>query len=449
MSAANGLTDLEERFYQAGEQLFATLTGDEELTLGLSAEDSVFVRFNGARVRQNTAVAQSNILLGLQTGQRTAAMAVPFAGSDDELPARLRHALDRLRRECAILPQDPYQVPYVDNGVSRQVLLGALADERQIAAMICESARGVDFAGLYCGGPLVRANMNSKGQRHWFATEQFFVDYSLYTRADKAVKGLYAGREWNPQAFDESLNDAKRQLAILERPVKDVPRGRYRTYLAPHAAAELVSMFSWDAISQGALLRGQSPLQKLSSGAAALSGKFTLRENFTLGLNPRFNSLGEVAPEVLPLIEGGRIRNLLTSSRTAIEYGLPSNFAEPGESLRSPEVLTGSLPRESILAEIGTGLYVGGLHYLNWSDQMSARLTGMTRYACFWVQEGEIVAPIRDLRFDVSLYDGLGRDLVDLTDFSEVVPDTGTYDARSLGGSRMPGMLIDDFTFTL
>jgi predicted Zn-dependent protease len=443
------LAGLEERFYAAGEQLFAALAGDEALTFSLGAEDSVFVRFNGARVRQSTAVDQKNVGLELQKNGRTAAIAVPFAGADDELPARLRDALDRLRGETAGLPEDPYQVAFVNNGASRQVLPGSLANEREVAAMICEAARGVDFAGLYCGGPLVQANMNSRGQRHWFETVQFFVDYSLYTRADKAVKGLYAGREWSPGDLDASLSEAKQQLAILERPVREIPRGRYRTYLAPHAAAELMSMFSWAAISQGALLRGQSPLQKLSTGEAALSEQFTLRENFALGLNPRFNSLGEVSAEVLPLIERGRIRNLLTSSRTALEYGLVSNFAEPDETLRAAEVLTGTLGRDRILTELDTGLYVGGLHYLNWSDQMSARITGMTRYACFWVEGGEIVAPIRDLRFDESLYDGLGADLVALTDFAEVIPDTGTYGSRSLGGSRMPGLLIDDFTFTL
>jgi predicted Zn-dependent protease len=448
MSGVAGWTaDLEARFYAAGDDLFAALTADEALTLNLWAEDSVFVRFNGARVRQNTAVDQRNVQLALQKNGRSASIVVPFldAGSSVEL----RAALDRLRRECGWIPEDPFQVPFVDNGVSRQVLPGALPDEGQVAAMICEAARGTDFAGLYSGGPLVRANMNSLGQRHWFATEQFFVDFSLYTRADKAVKSGYAGREWDPRALDLFLGEARQQLAILERPVKEVQRGRYRTYLAPEAVAELLSMFSWDAISHGALLRGQSPLQRLAAGEATLSERFSLCENFALGLNPRFNSMGEVAPEVLPLIEAGRIENLLTSSRTAREYGLVSNFADPSETLRSPEVATGTLSRERILAELDTGLYVGALHYLNWSDQMSARVTGMTRYACFWVEGGEIVAPIRDLRFDESLYHALGGGLLALTDFAAVIPATDTYEMRSLGGARVPGMLIDDFTFTL
>jgi predicted Zn-dependent protease len=72
----------------------------------------------------------------------------------------------------------------------------------------------------------------------------------------------------------------------------------------------------------------------------------------------------------------------------------------------------------------------------------------MTRYACFWVEGGEIVAPIKDLRFDDSLYAFLGENLA-VTDFQAFVADVDTYGGRSLGGAQVPGMLIRDFTFTL
>ena len=36
-----------------------------------------------------------------------------------------------------------------------------------------------------------------------------------------------------------------------------------------------------------------------------------------------------------------------------------------------------------------------------------------------------------------------------LTDTQEFIPCVDTYGARSLGGSRMPGLLVNDFTFTL
>jgi predicted Zn-dependent protease len=73
----------------------------------------------------------------------------------------------------------------------------------------------------------------------------------------------------------------------------------------------------------------------------------------------------------------------------------------------------------------------------------------MTRYACFWVEGGEIVAPIQDLRWDESLYSFWGKNLIALTEFREFVPEIGTYEQRALGGALVPGMLVEDFAFTL
>jgi predicted Zn-dependent protease len=113
------------------------------------------------------------------------------------------------------------------------------------------------------------------------------------------------------------------------------------------------------------------------------------------------------------------------------------------------DVATGTLQNQDVLTALGTGLYLSNLHYLNWSDPVSARVTGMTRYACFWAEAGEIVGPIQDLRWDESLYDALGSKLLALTTHAEIDPAIGTYFQRSLGGSRTPGALMGDFTFTL
>jgi predicted Zn-dependent protease len=76
-------------------------------------------------------------------------------------------------------------------------------------------------------------------------------------------------------------------------------------------------------------------------------------------------------------------------SRSAAEYGLTANGASGGESPSALNMAAGSLPR-LILKQLGTGLYISNLWYLNYSDQPAARLTGMTRFATFWVENGEI-----------------------------------------------------------
>jgi predicted Zn-dependent protease len=266
----------------------------------------------------------------------------------------------------------------------------------------------------------------------------------------QAVKGTFAGSEWNEAAYLAKINDGKKQLEILSRPVKELPKGQYKTYFAPAAVADLLGMLSWGAISEADIQQGNSALAALSRQEKQLSQKLTLKENFQGGLVPRFNNLGEMAAPELTLIEKGILINSLVNSRTAREYNKPANGANSSETLRSPEISPGNLSFEQILPSLDTGLYVSNLHYLNWSDRPSGRITGMTRYACFWVENGEIIAPIANLRFDESLYRFWGlENLVDFTNFQEFIPEVGTYENRQLGGSLVPGMLVESFTYTL
>jgi predicted Zn-dependent protease len=151
----------------------------------------------------------------------------------------------------------------------------------------------------------------------------------------------------------------------------------------------------------------------------------------------------------LAIADKGHFANMLVSSRTAKEYGLTSTFASGGEGLRSINMAPGTLEKQSILTVLGTGIYISNVHYLNWSDPNSARITGMTRFACFWVENGLIQGPIQDMRFDDSIYSLFGEQLEAVTAFTEVLPETDTYDERSIGGSRVPGVLVKEMAFTL
>ena len=76
-------------------------------------------------------------------------------------------------------------------------------------------------------------------------------------------------------------------------------------------------------------------------------------------------------------------------------------------------------------------------------------MTGLTRFASFWVEKGEIQAPVDVMRFDETAYRVLGENLIDLTHEKELFPSSGTYGARSTNSVRVPGALVDEFAFTL
>lgn len=436
-----------------GNAVFGQLISGEELTLNLAAEDQHYLRFNGGRVRQSTRVRQQRLALRYQALGRRVDFTFDLSGG---IAADLETALSLLQRaraEVTALPEDAYLtvVEQVERGDVHHE--GRLPPLDALLTVIGEEGRSADFTGLYAGGTQLRATRNSRGLRHVFSTENFFVDYSLYTvnaaGENKAVKGLYAGRHWEAGQLLESLRRSRERLRLLEGVGRPLEPGNYRVYFAPAAVDAIIALFSWGAVSYSAWKKGDSALMKLIEDEAQLSPLFSLSENFALGLTPRFNSLGEVAPESLSVIEQGRLRNLLINSRTAREYEVPGNAAEVGEGFRSPDMATGTLPEANVLSALDTGLYIGNLHYLNWSDLQHARITGMTRYACFWVENGQIVAPIRDLRFDETLYRIFGSELEAVGATAEWIMRTDTYHQRSVGGSRVPGMLLRDFRFTL
>lgn len=442
-------TELTKKCFTAvADHLLQNLHADENANLNLHAEETTFVRFNNNKVRQNTLIEQRSLSLLLQKNGKTANLSFSITGQIEEDKKRVDHWLEEARKECALLPEDPYQVPLQNNGSSDSTVKGHLLSESELFKAIIEPAIGSDLAGLYCAGSLISANRNSKGQSHWFANDSFFMDYSLYL-GEKAVKGSYAGTTWNQADFAANLTQSKNQLSLMDRPKKTVLPGAYRVYLAPGAVAELASMFYWGSLSFNSYKQGTNPLMKLADKEKSLSPLFSMQENYKMGLTHQFNSLGELAPETLPLITKGQLSNFLISTRSAKEYSVVGNAADSSEAPRALEILPGTLKKEDILKELGTGLYLSNLHYLNWSERMNARITGMTRYACFWVENGEIVAPIADMRFDESLFDCLGQNLVAVTDFQQVDAETSTYESRSFGGKKIPGMLIKDFKFTL
>ena len=109
----------------------------------------------------------------------------------------------------------------------------------------------------------------------------------------------------------------------------------------------------------------------------------------------------------------------------------------------------GSLAQADILKQLGTGLYISNLWYLNYSDQPAARLTGMTRFATFWVENGEIKAPVSTMRFDDSVYHLLGSQLEALTAERELRLSASTYGACNTSSSLLPGALVKRLTLTL
>jgi hypothetical protein len=73
-----------------------------------------------------------------------------------------------------------------------------------IVEQVLEAANGHDFVGLLATGPVFRGFANSEGQRNFHSIATFNLQWSLYHRADKAVKHSYSGLAWSAEALADA-----------------------------------------------------------------------------------------------------------------------------------------------------------------------------------------------------------------------------------------------------
>jgi predicted Zn-dependent protease len=404
---------------------------------------------NHGKIRQPGTVTQCYLRLGLIAGRKHAEHCLTVCGDLARDRDPLAHALSGLRGTVADLPDDPHLDYATDVHSSRVVRSAPLPAPESIIATVLDAAKGLDLVGIYAAGPVYRGFANSLGQRNWHEVTSFNLQWSLYHRADKAVKTAYSGFEWSDGAFAGKMNAARDRLALLAVPARSLEPGSYRAYLTPAAMEEIAGMLCWGGFSGRALATRQSCLFRMQEGGSALDAAVSFHENTAHGIAPAFQDEGFARPQSVPLVDKGRLVGSLVSPRTAKEFALAANGANAAESPESLDMAPGNLAADDALAALDTGLYVGNLWYLNFSDRPACRVTGMTRFASFWVDKGRIVAPVNVMRFDDSVYRLLGERLVGLTAESELVVSDQSYRGRSVSSMRLPGAVVSEMAFTL
>jgi len=366
---------------------------------------------------------------------------------------QLTATLKKLREQRGFLPDDPYLNFSTAINSTEYHHDNEVIDSHDAVAQLVQAAGDMDLVGIFANGIQYSGFANSLGQRNWHSSANFNFDWSCYLAEDRAkandraVKSNYAGFDWQQGKLAAKMDSIRQQLSILSRPSKTIEPGRYRAYLAPSAVNEIINMMSWGGFGLKSHRTKTTPLIQMVEQGRSLAGSVSLRENHARGLAPIFTGSGYIKPDHVQLISNGHYQDCLVSSRSAMEYGSVTNADYEFPS--ALDLAAGDLHSADMLKALDTGLYINNLWYLNFSDRNACQLTGMTRFACFWVEHGEIQALINVMRFDDSVFNLLGTNLLGLTKERELILDASTYGQRSNSSIELPGILVKDLRLTL
>ncbi len=135
-------------------------------------------------------------------------------------------------------------------------------------------------------------------------------------------------------------------------------------------------------------------------------------------------------------ISGGQAESFYRSRAYAQKSGgevtpFPRHFSAQG----------GSTSLEDMIGSVGRGVLVTRFWYSNMVDPRSLLVTGLTRDGNFLIENGRIVAPARNMRFNQSLGAAFA-DIAALGPSARVKPDSS---ASAVGA---PAMLLEKFCFS-
>lgn len=435
-------------------QVFDSLKENEQLTVYLEGENSQYFRFNDSKLRQSGIIEDYAVTISLFSGKKSLQSSTTLSSDIKSSVSNLTNEINALRDPLSLIPENDFTC-FPDPFESLDIVKsGQLPKREEILEALMDTISSDNLTGVWTSGKIFRACSTSEGTNHWFEKDSFIFDFSLIDAQENMVKVLFPGSNWDKSKFVAAFHEASEKLKLMNKPKMELKPGKYRVWFEPNAVADFVDMFNWNGVSESSFRNGSSCLLKLRNSDTRLSNLFSLNEAFSSLSTAPFNSRGEVSEDVA-IIQNGILSNTLVNAKTALEYKISSNFAEEpnswgmGEYMRSPHMEAGDIDNEERLEKLGTGIFISNIHYLNWSDTLGGRITGLTRYACYWVEDGKLVAPIKTMRFDDSFYNFFGSNLVGVGKEVLARPVIETYDGRNPGETTCPGILVKDFELTL
>lgn len=383
------------------------------LTIG----ESSLTRFANSRIHQNVSEKDAElavkVVLGTKIGYATTNQLdeQSIAAVVDKAVAFAQHSQENPDFISLPTPTPVEEIDTFDENVA-QMSPEARADA--VSGMINEGARfGATAAGSLSTGYHEFAVASSLGVGVYNAKSMAHVS---------TVMTAGNGHGYADQV-SERLSDIEPLLAAAEaasrsersRDPQSLPPGEYTVVLLPYAVAEFLEFMSY--LGLGALA--------VQEGRSFMTGKFGQRitgKNITIwddGLDPRglpepFDPEG-VGKQRVNMIVDGVANAVVYDSYTANKEGKESTgHSTGGVGTYGPMptnmfMKPGDCSIEELIANTEKGVLVTRFHYTNVIHPILTLITGMTRDGTFLIENGQIVRPLKNLRFTDSILERLSN----------------------------------------
>jgi predicted Zn-dependent protease len=393
----------------------AEAQGATEAEVLVVAEDEALTRFANSEIHQNVAAADIRVNLRLARGKR---IGVASSGRIDG--EALRALAESAGWIAAVAEETPDWAGLPSAGAPEPVAGAFAAATAEASPELRAAAVRSVIGAAERAGVTAFGSFGTTVETVAVATTTGVRAAAARTRARllAVTMGPDDGTGYGEAAaVDATMIDgeavgreAAEKARLSARPV-DLAPGDYPVVLEEYAVADILDQLGFVGFSGLAVEEGRSFFEP---GKRVGSELVTIVDDARdpAGMPASFDFEGVPTRRVL-MLEGGVCREVVHDSATAARAGVTST----GHGLPAPNpwgpfplhaaMAAGRTPRAEVLAGLRDGLLVTRFHYTNVVHPKLAVITGMTRDGTFLVRNGEVVGPVRNLRFTQSYLDAL------------------------------------------
>jgi len=420
------------------------LSTADECTAQLAGSIDGNIRFALNNVSTSGIVDNTELAVQVAFGKR-----VGVATINEFDDASLERVVRRAEDLAKLAPENPEFVPAVQkqNYTPTPTFSDSTAAiTPEFRAKVAEDSikpcrgNGLVAAGFLEDGQSFVAFANSNGNFGYQRGARF--DYTCTVRTEDGRGSGWVGRSaYDPKQFDaRETSEIAIDKALRSVDAKALEPGRYTVILEPAATSELLGymLFGLDARSAD---EGRSFLSK--PGGKTKLGEKLVDERVNIYSDPSNPELptsswaGDGRPqEKVSWFEKGVLKNLQYSRYWAQKQGVkavpsPDSIIMDGTNTSLEELIKGT----------EKGILVTRMWYIRPVDPQTLLFTGLTRDGTFYVENGQIKFPIKNMRFNES-------PVIMLNNLDALGKPERAVSGESFSSALIPPMRIRDFTFT-
>ena len=420
----------------------ARTAGAEDASISVNGSVESHARFAENRITTSGQAENVGITITVWVDKRRGSVS-----GNDASPEALKRMADDAVQIARVSPVHREYVPTLGpveyaqaRGFAEATARVDLDHRASALAAVLDSCRRakVTGAGFHMATASAQAAATANGNRRYFRTSE--GSFSLTARSDDGTgSGYYAGDHFDLSRLDvPKIAELAVTKAVRSQNPKAIEPGAYPVILEPEAVANLLG-FLGNALDARSAEEGRSAFAA-KDGKTRLGEKI-FSERIKLYSDPQHAELpsvpvtGDGVPAGrLPLIENGALQTLEYSRFWARERKVEPTAGPVNYILESTQP---AVPVEQMIKNVKRGLLISRFWYVRLVDPRTIMLTGLTRDGLWWIENGEIRHPVRNLRFNQSV-------LAMLAPWN--VQAVGAPERRS--PFMVPPLQLDSFTFT-